>query len=247
MFPSSRRAFVVSSVAALVGASACGVGVFSFGCGRDTDRSEATVTATPIAPPAQSASGDSDPRGKIVCLGDSLTAGLGLVETQSYPSLLQKKIDEEQLEFEVVNAGVSGDTSAGGLRRLDWILKEDVKVMVVALGGNDALRGLSVSEMKQNLASIIERAHERRVVVVVAGMQAPPNYGPEYATAFRAAFMDLARQYRTPFIPFLLDKVGGVPELNQPDGIHPNARGAEIVAETVWNALRPILQQMSAS
>ena len=182
----------------------------------------------------------------MVCLGDSLTAGLGLVETQSFPSLLQKKIDAEELPFEVVNAGVSGDTSAGGLRRLDWALQGDVKVLIVALGGNDALRGLSVPEMRANISAIVSRARDKGVIVMIAGMQAPPNFGQEYTLAFRQVFFDVAREYRTPLVPFLLEKVAGEPSLNQPDGIHPNARGAEVVAETVWNGLRPILQQMSS-
>jgi acyl-CoA thioesterase-1 len=182
----------------------------------------------------------------VVFLGDSLTAGLGLAETQSYPSLVQRRIDEGALAFDVVNAGVSGDTTAGGLRRLDWALEGDVKVLVVALGGNDALRGLSVAEMKQNLSTIIERARDRGVIVVLAGMQAPPNYGPEYTVAFRQVFADLARAHRTPFIPFLLDTVAGDAALNQRDGIHPNPRGAEVIAETVWSTLRPILQQLSS-
>jgi acyl-CoA thioesterase-1 len=167
------------------------------------------------------------------------------VETQSYPSVLQKKIDAEEYAFEVVNAGVSGDTSAGGLRRLDWTLQGEVKVLVVALGGNDALRGLSVPDMRGNLASIVERARDKGVLVVLAGMQAPPNFGEEYTVAFRQTYIDLARQYRTPLVPFLLDKVAGQSSLNQSDGIHPNVRGAEILAETVWSVLRPIVQQMS--
>lgn len=191
-------------------------------------------------------SSDDGGRPQVVCLGDSLTAGLGLVETQSYPSLLQNKIDAEKLPFEVVNAGVSGDTSAGGLRRLDWSLQGDVKVLIVALGGNDALRGLSVPEMRANISAIVARARDKGVIVMIAGMQAPPNFGQEYTVAFRQAFFDVAREYRTPLVPFLLDKVAGQAALNQPDGIHPNAQGAEIVAETVWNSLHPILQQMSS-
>jgi acyl-CoA thioesterase-1 len=210
-----------------------------------SDGTPQPAAGTPSPAPADP-SADADPRPKVVCLGDSLTAGLGLVESQSYPSLLQRRIDEEELGFEVVNAGVSGDTTAGGLRRLDWSLQGDARVLVVALGGNDALRGLSVAEMRENLSTIIERARDRGVVVVLAGMQAPPNYGPEYTAAFRQAFVDLARQYRTPFIPFLLDGVAGDPALNQRDGIHPNPRGAEILAETVWRAIRPILQQLSS-
>ena len=215
------------------------------GCDR-SDRQTASDAPQPqaSAPPTRAPEED-DGRPKVVCLGDSLTAGLGLVESQSYPSVLQRKIDTEELGFHVVNAGVSGDTSAGGLRRLDWALQGDVKVLVVALGGNDALRGLSIGEMRQNLSTIVERARERNVFVILAGMQAPPNYGEEYTLAFRQVFDDVARQHRTRFVPFLLEKVAGDPALNQPDGIHPNARGAEIVAENVWSTLGPILQQMS--
>lgn len=216
-------------------------------CNREPETNGAAAKAPAPAPAPAAESEEADPRPKVVCLGDSLTAGLGLVETQAYPSLLQKRIDGADLEFEVVNAGVSGDTSAGGLRRLEWVLKGDVKVLIVALGGNDALRGLSVADMKQNIASIIEQARGRGILVVLAGMEAPPNYGPEYASAFRQTFMDLARQYRVTYIPFLLDKVAGEPSLNQGDGIHPNAKGAEIMADTVWNAVRPILQNLSSS
>jgi putative ABC transport system ATP-binding protein len=203
---------------------------FGLACGGADRPATSDGTPQPAAGTASPApadpSGDADPRPKVICLGDSLTAGLGLVESQSYPSLLQRKIDEEELGFEVVNAGVSGDTTAGGLRRLEWSLQGDARVLVVALGGNDALRGLSVAEMRENLSTIIERARDRGVVVVLAGMQAPPNYGPEYTSAFRQTFVDLARQYRTPFIPFLLDGVAGDAALNQRDGIHPNPRGS---------------------
>ena len=147
----------------------------------------------------------------------------------------------------MVNAGVSGDTSAGGLRRLDWALEGDVRVLIVALGGNDGLRGLSIAEMKANLTGIIARARERNITVILAGIEAPPNYGQEYATAFRTAFRDVAREQRVLFIPFLLDKVAGQPQLNLGDGIHPNAKGAAIVSETVWNVLRPLLDQHSES
>jgi acyl-CoA thioesterase-1 len=182
-----------------------------------------------------------------VALGDSLTAGLGLLETQAYPALLQERINADGYEFEVVNAGVSGDTSAGGLRRLDWALDGDVRVLIVALGANDGLRGLSVAEMKQNLASIIERAKGRGVVVILAGMEAPPNYGEEYAVAFRQAFREIALRERVLFIPFLLQNVAGHSELNQGDGIHPNAQGAARVADTVWGVLRPMLDQMASA
>jgi acyl-CoA thioesterase-1 len=182
-----------------------------------------------------------------VALGDSLTAGYGLVESQSYPAVLQEHIDRDGYEFEVVNAGVSGDTSAGGLRRLEWALEGNVRVLIVALGANDGLRGLSVDEMKQNLTTIIRRARERNVVVILAGMEAPPNYGQEYATAFREAFRDVAQQERVLFLPFLLDRVAGQSALNQGDGIHPNEQGAQMVADTVWTVLRPLLDQLTAA
>ncbi len=201
----------------------------------------------PEAPAAAPAASTEESRPRVVILGDSLTAGLGLLEAQSYPALLQRKIDADGFDFEVENAGVSGDTSAGGLRRLDWALQGNVKVLVLALGANDGLRGLSTAEMKNNLTQIIERARERNVRVILAGMEAPPNYGAEYATAFRQAFRDIAQKERVTFIPFLLDRVAGQPSLNQGDGIHPNTRGAEIVADTVWNVLRPMLDQISTS
>jgi acyl-CoA thioesterase-1 len=189
----------------------------------------------PTAPP---------PRPRVVILGDSLTAGLGLVESASYPYILQQLLDRDGYNFEIVNAGVSGDTSAGGLRRLDWALEGDARVLLLALGANDGLRGLSVAEMKENLSTIIDRARARNVVVILAGMEAPPNYGPEYVRSFRTAFRDVAQQKRVVFIPFLLDKVAGNAALNQPDGIHPNAEGARIIADTVWPVLRTLLDQM---
>ncbi len=213
-------------------------------CGPRSDGSDsgAARAAVPAEVPST-----TDSRPKVVVLGDSLTAGLGLVESQSFPARLQDKVDDEGLDFEVVNAGVSGDTSAGGLRRLDWALQDDPRVLVLALGANDGLRGLSVGEMRQNLSRIIEQARARGVVVVLAGMEAPPNYGKEYATAFRQTYRDLALHYKVPFVPFLLDRVAGLPALNQADGIHPNARGADIVADTVWTVLEPILNQIANS
>jgi acyl-CoA thioesterase-1 len=189
----------------------------------------------------------ADHRPKVVVLGDSLTAGLGLSATDAFPAILQRRVDEARMPFEVVNAGVSGDTSAGGLRRLDWSLQDGARVLVVALGANDGLRGLPVPEMKHNLAQIIETAQSKKVVVLLAGMEAPPNYGREYSVSFREAYRDLAKQYNVRLVPFLLDKVAGQPSLNQADGIHPNIRGATIVADTVWTALKPELDRLSSS
>ena len=179
---------------------------------------------------------------KLVALGDSLTAGLGLSPEQAYPTLIQQKIDQAGLKYRVVNAGVSGDTSAGGLSRLDWALEGDVRVMVVALGGNDGLRGLPADELRRNLSTIIERAQAKHIKVVLAGMEAPPNFGQSYIQSFHQVYPDLARQYNVPLIPFLLKDVAGLDRLNQRDGIHPTAEGARIVADTVWAQLLPILK-----
>lgn len=180
-------------------------------------------------------------RPRVVILGDSLTAGLGLPVDEAFPAILQQRIDRTGLNYEVVNAGVSGDTSAGALRRLDWVLSDDVRVLVVAIGANDGLRGLPVSQMKQNLSTIVSTARQRGAAVLVAGMEAPPNVGPEYASAFRQAYRDVAKQEAVPLVPFLLDGVAGQPSLNQADGIHPNAAGARRVAAVVWPALEPLL------
>jgi acyl-CoA thioesterase-1 len=238
----TNRRLLVCLLAGL--ATACNGGAIGCDAGNANERASSQAVAPEPAPPAAKT---DDERPKIVVLGDSLTAGLGLLETQSYPQRLQEKIDREGFVYEVVNGGVSGDTSAGGLRRLDWVLQEDVRVLILALGANDGLRGLSVAEMKQNLAQIIEKARARNVVVILAGMEAPPNYGAEYAASFRQAYRDLALQYHLLFVPFLLDKVAGQGGLNQADGIHPNPEGAAIVADTVWNVLKPLLDQISVS
>jgi acyl-CoA thioesterase-1 len=176
-----------------------------------------------------------------VFLGDSLTAGLGLAADKSYPALIGQRLKERGYDFEIVNAGVSGDTSAGGLRRLDWSLEGDVKVLILALGANDGLRGLPPKELKKNLAGVLDRAKEKGIAVILAGMEAPPNNGPDYTKAFRSVYSELAKEYKVRFIPFLLQGVAGEASLNQADGIHPNVRGAEIVADLVWKELEPIL------
>lgn len=181
-------------------------------------------------------------RPRIVALGDSLTAGLGLSPDQAYPSLLQRRLDAEGLKYEVVNAGVSGDTSAGGLSRLDWALDGDVRVLLVALGGNDALRGLPIEELNRNLARIIERAQARGVQVILAGMEAPPNFGQAYIVSFHQVYPVLAQKYKISLVPFLLQGVAGIESLNQRDGIHPTAEGARMVADNLWPILRPMLK-----
>jgi acyl-CoA thioesterase-1 len=180
---------------------------------------------------------------RMVFLGDSLTAGLGLQREQAVPALIQDRLREAGYAYHVVNAGVSGDTSAGGLSRLEWSLEGDVRILVVELGANDGLRGLPVAQMKQNLSEIITRAKARGIAVVLTGMEAPPNYGPAYTAEFRQAFQDLAEAHDVVFVPFFLEGVAGITSLNNPDGIHPNAEGARIVAENLWGALAPILER----
>jgi acyl-CoA thioesterase-1 len=182
-------------------------------------------------------------RPKIVAFGDSLTAGYGIEKSRSYPAQLQRLLDERGYNYEVVNAGVSGETTAGGLRRIDRFLDDDVVVVVVALGGNDGLRGLPVADMKKNLASIVSKVQAHGAVVLLAGMEAPPQHGGGYTRQFRAAFEEVAEEYEVPVVPFLLDGVAGVGKLNQVDGIHPNAEGAKKVAENVLQGLEPLLAQ----
>jgi acyl-CoA thioesterase-1 len=180
---------------------------------------------------------------KIVAFGDSLTAGYGLDPSESYPALLQKRLDELGYKYEVVNAGRSGDTTADGLSRLDWALMGDVRFLILELGANDGLRGLPISQMKENLDQIIRRAKNRKIKIILAGMEAPPNYGRQYADEFRNAFRQLAKDHQVKLIPFFLEGVAGHPNLNQSDGIHPNAEGMKLVMENVWRALEPMLQR----
>ncbi len=181
----------------------------------------------------------------ILFLGDSLTAGYGLEQGQAFPALIRQKIESEKLPYEVINAGLSGETSAGGLRRIDWLLQRPIDVLVLELGANDGLRGLPVARMKQNLQAIIDKvkAKNPQVKIVIAGMQIPPNLGADYAQQFRAAFQDLAEANHAALIPFLLEGVGGDAALNQGDQIHPTAAGDKVVAENVWRVLAPLLRK----
>jgi acyl-CoA thioesterase-1 len=188
----------------------------------------------------------ADRRPRLVILGDSLTAGLGLAPTEAYPRRLQEKLDASGIEMQVVNAGISGDTSAGGLSRVERALDGDVRLMLVALGGNDALRALPPAGLEENLSRIIERAQARGVTVVLAGMEAPPNFGRDYTVSFRQVFTKLAKQYDVILVPFLLDGVAGIERLNQPDGIHPTAEGARMIADHLWPIVEPLARQAAA-
>ena len=182
---------------------------------------------------------------RVVFLGDSLTAGLGVQSSEAFPALVAEKIRATGLPFEVENAGLSGDTSAGGLRRIDWLLQRRIDLLVLELGANDGLRGLDLKSMKANLQAIIDKtkAKNPQVKIVLGGMQVPPNLGAEYASGFQGVFDELARENKAALIPFLLEGVGGHRELNQQDLIHPSPAGHRIIADLVWRTLEPILRQ----
>ncbi|MFN0140210.1 MAG: arylesterase [Pyrinomonadaceae bacterium] len=179
---------------------------------------------------------------KIIALGDSLTAGFGLTEKESYPYLLQAKLKADGHDFEVINAGVSGDTSLGGLERADWVLEQDnAQILILELGANDLLRGVPPSKMKASLASIIRKAKAKNLKILLCGMLAPPTMGVEYQREFTNAFPDLASEHKVAYLPFLLEGVAMKRELNQADGIHPNAEGSRLMTDNIYRALKPML------
>src|SRR5205814_4408508 len=184
------------------------------------------------------------PKKTIVFLGDSITAGYGLAKGDAYPALIQKKIEEAGLLYKVENAGLSGDTTAGALRRIDWLLQRPIHVLVIELGGNDGLRGLPPGVTEANLQSIIDKVRARSPLtrIMIAGMRIPPNLGADYIGEFEQVFSDLATKNGAVLVPFLLEGVGVNRGLNQPDQIHPTAAGQKIIAETVWKRLQPLLQ-----
>lgn len=179
----------------------------------------------------------------ILFFGTSLTAGYGLDPAEAYPSLIQKKIDSLKLNYKVINGGLSGETSAAGKSRIDWLLKQPVSIFVLELGANDGLRGLSVRETAANLQAVIDKVKARypEVKLVMLGMQMPPNMGVKYTTEFKAVFSSLAEKNEMTYVPFLLEGVGGIARLNQEDGIHPTAEGQKILAENVWLKIRDLL------
>jgi acyl-CoA thioesterase-1 len=208
------------------------------GCGTDGRARELDDAPPPAA---------TGERGRIVFLGTSLTAGLGLDPDQAFPALIQRKVDAEGLRFEVVNAGVSGETSAGARRRIEWLLRQPVAVVVIETGANDGLRGLEVDSLRSNIQAIIDQARRQspQPAIVLVGMRAPPNLGSRYAGRFEKVYPELAKENGLPLVPFLLEGVAGRPSLNQSDMIHPTAEGQRRMAETVWEVLEPLLKRGS--
>ncbi|MBI4001045.1 MAG: arylesterase [Nitrospira defluvii] len=226
----------------------------SLGCDQSTSPSEpAAVSASqPLSeqqslheplPTTTTTPSPSDNRPRIVAFGDSLTAGLGIPPAQSYPMQLQKRLDTLGYSFQILNAGVSGETTAGGLRRVPWVLAGKPYMVILELGGNDGLRGLSLPETRSHLDAIIRRFKEAHVPVLLVGMKLPPNYGEEYTTHFEAMYRELASTHALPLIPFLLEGVAGEKTLNQSDGIHPTGEGYRIVVDNVLERLLPVLNE----
>lgn len=177
----------------------------------------------------------------LVVLGDSLTEGIGVAKDQAFPALLEKQIQSKGKSWKVINAGISGATSASGISRMKWHLKQKPDIVILALGANDGLRGFQITETEKNLSTVIEMCQREKITVVLAGMQMPPNYGKEYAEKFKGLFPRLERKFKIHRIPFLLDKVAADPSLNQADGIHPNEKGHQVISETVFNSIQDLL------
>ena len=207
------------------------------GCGSSGGQQNSAASAKPLATPQIRAD-----RPKIVAFGDSLTAGFGLLEKESYPYLLQQKLAGDSYDFEVINAGVSGDTTLGGLERIDWVLEmENIKILILELGANDLMRGVPPAKVKTNLDTMIRKAKAKNVRILLCGMLAPPGGGTDYSKDFINVFPDLATEHKLDFLPFLLDGVAMKKELNQADGIHPNAEGEKLMTDNVYTALKPML------
>ena len=228
------------------------LGALAMACGGSSGARDTTSTTKPASPPESptsrtdsvpTASEAPDARRTILFLGTSLTAGLGLDPDSAYPQQIQRKIGASRLAYQVVNAGVSGETSAGLLRRLDWVLRRPADVVVVETGANDGLRGLPVSATRKTIGQVLDRIRRERpnATILLVQMEAPPNLGQEYTSAFHAMFAELAREHGATLMPFLLQGVAGDPRLNQGDGIHPNNEGERIVADNVWRTLQPLL------
>lgn len=217
--------------------------LLSLSCGDGEGKKATTREPEPAGastPPTPANTGAS-----ILFFGNSLTAGLGVEPEQAFPGLIGQRLDSLGYPYRAVNAGLSGETTASGVNRLEWVLRQPVDIFVLELGANDGLRGIPLSETRKNLQTMVEkvRAANPQVQIILTGMQLPPNMGPEYTAEFRQIFTDLAASHELELVPFLLEGVGGVPELNQADGIHPTPEGHKILAENVWKVLQPLLRK----
>ena len=224
------------------------IGLLS-GCRQDAKQPAAPSVEPTASESAVSADTTATTKKSILFFGNSLTAGYGIEPTQAFPALIQQRLDSLGLPYRVVNAGLSGETSAGGKSRIDWLLRQKVDIFVLELGGNDGLRGIATQETRRNLQAIIDQVQAKYPVakIILAGMQIPPNLGQQYATEFRGIYRVLAEKNRAVLIPFLLEGVGGIPRLNLPDGIHPTPEGHRILAENVWKVLQDLVAQPPSS
>ena len=221
------------------GVMVCLMAAVLFSCGQNSEKVEKGQKTDGKGPDTVTIAENKT----IVFFGNSITAGYGLELADAFPARIQEKLDSMNMPYKVVNAGVSGETSAGGRGRIDWILKQDVDIFVLELGGNDGLRGIPITETKKNLQTIIDRVKGKnpQVKIIIAGMQIPPNMGKKYTTEFRNMYPDLARKNNISLVPFILEGVGGNAQLNLEDGIHPTAEGHRILANNVWNVLQGLL------
>lgn len=219
--------------------------LFFFSCG--DVKPEKTKTESQPTEPSENTLATNTTSKTILCFGDSITAGYGLDDTNdAFPSLLQQRIDSLNLDYTVINSGVSGETTAGGKSRIEWVIKQDLDIFLLELGANDGLRGVPLSETRANLQAIIDIVQKKNpeTTIILAGMEMPPNMGKEYTTEFRQMYAELAEKNKLVFIPFILKDVGGIDALNQSDGIHPTTEGHRIVANTVWEVLEPLLSSV---
>ena len=210
------------------------------GCGEKNTKKDTEETSTTEETAVTEAKGSNK---KILFFGDSLTAGYGLEVSEAFPALIQQKIDSLELEYTVINAGLSGETTASGKNRLEWVLEDDIDIIIIELGANDGLRGVPLTETESNLQAMIDTVQSKlpEAKIILAGMKIPPNMGPEYTSKFESIFAELAASENVKLIPFLSENVAGMPELNQGDGIHPTIEGQKLVANNVWEVLKPML------
>ncbi|MBE7641139.1 arylesterase [Salegentibacter sp. BLCTC] len=211
-------------------------------CGENTDKKSGENTAEEVQTETEVQTSEKN---VILFFGNSLTAGMGLEPSEAFPALIQNRLDSLDYDFEVINAGLSGETTASGKNRINWVLNQDVDVFVLELGANDGLRGIPLEETRKNLQDIINTVKEKNpdTKIVLAGMQIPPNMGEEYTSEFRNIFPELAQKNNVALIPFLLEGVAGDPKLNQQDGIHPTAEGYKVVAKNVWSVLEKVIKK----